>query len=466
MVSGAITWTAENGPYPTVAGGDGINHYPGGGTNWTGTQWTELSVQSTDTLNPGTIRFGTLVGTFSPTPSAADWFVIGRDRIVTAPSTGAHLYAAVLDCAAGCHTDNFGRYTVTVGGRVHSLRDDFDVTRNPSGPWSYGFRLLTDAPGVFTRFTRSIFPALGSIGGWDGFSQYGDTLPGTNKNFSSTSSVNGGATVWLPNEALSHPGETRDCVVRFRAPVSGVYTLSGSFRGMSVAGTSSIVRIHRGGALLYQTNVNGYQTVVNMPAQQVSLTAGDFIDLAVTKGFSHTSDSTGINFLIQESTCIGGSTGPEDITSCPAGPASFSVTPTGNGPFTYQWQWQPADGAPFVDVVDGMNTDPDGGPIYFTASGARTRTVTVENTGGSGTALSHWDKRCIVTNACGGVASREARLTICAADFNCDSSVDFFDYLDFVAAFADGLVAADFNHDSIVDFFDYLDFVNAFSAGC
>ena len=140
LVSGAITWTAENGPYPTVAGGDGINHYPGGGTNWTGTQWTELGAQSTDTLNPGTIRFGTLVGTFSPTPSAADWFVIGRDRIVTAPSTGAHLYAAVLDCAAGCHTDNFGRYTVTVGGRVHSLRDDFDVTRNPSGPWSYGFR--------------------------------------------------------------------------------------------------------------------------------------------------------------------------------------------------------------------------------------------------------------------------------------------------------------------------------------
>jgi hypothetical protein len=54
----------------------------------------------------------------------------------------------------------------------------------------------------------------------------------------------------------------------------------------------------------------------------------------------------------------------------------------------------------------------------------------------------------------------------CLADFNRDGSLDFFDYLDFVAAFASTSSAADFNHDSIVDFFDYLDFVNAFSLGC
>ncbi len=54
----------------------------------------------------------------------------------------------------------------------------------------------------------------------------------------------------------------------------------------------------------------------------------------------------------------------------------------------------------------------------------------------------------------------------CNADFNNDAVVDFFDYLDFVVAFADGLIAADFNADSVVDFFDYLDFVQAFSGGC
>src|SRR5262249_44295302 len=55
---------------------------------------------------------------------------------------------------------------------------------------------------------------------------------------------------------------------------------------------------------------------------------------------------------------------------------------------------------------------------------------------------------------------------LCPADFNRDGQVDFFDYLDFVAAFADSAVSADFNRDGQVDFFDYLDFSQAFAAGC
>jgi hypothetical protein len=54
----------------------------------------------------------------------------------------------------------------------------------------------------------------------------------------------------------------------------------------------------------------------------------------------------------------------------------------------------------------------------------------------------------------------------CAADFNHDGSVDFFDYLDFVEAFSAGSSSADFNSDGAIDFFDYLDFVNSFSQGC
>ena len=54
----------------------------------------------------------------------------------------------------------------------------------------------------------------------------------------------------------------------------------------------------------------------------------------------------------------------------------------------------------------------------------------------------------------------------CPSDFNSDGTVDFFDYLDFVSAFANNEIAADFNDDGTVDFFDYLDFVAAFSTGC
>ncbi|MBU6413043.1 MAG: cytochrome c family protein [Planctomycetes bacterium] len=57
-------------------------------------------------------------------------------------------------------------------------------------------------------------------------------------------------------------------------------------------------------------------------------------------------------------------------------------------------------------------------------------------------------------------------INLCVADFNNDSVVDFFDYLDFVAAFSSNAPEADFNSDTVVDFFDYLDFVAAFSSGC
>jgi subtilisin family serine protease len=54
----------------------------------------------------------------------------------------------------------------------------------------------------------------------------------------------------------------------------------------------------------------------------------------------------------------------------------------------------------------------------------------------------------------------------CLADYNGDTVADFFDYLDFVAAFSSGSRGADFNGDATIDFFDYLDFVAAFSGGC
>jgi hypothetical protein len=54
----------------------------------------------------------------------------------------------------------------------------------------------------------------------------------------------------------------------------------------------------------------------------------------------------------------------------------------------------------------------------------------------------------------------------CTADFNVDCTIDFFDYLDFVAAFSANAPNADFNGDTVIDFFDYLDFVAAFSSSC
>ncbi len=55
---------------------------------------------------------------------------------------------------------------------------------------------------------------------------------------------------------------------------------------------------------------------------------------------------------------------------------------------------------------------------------------------------------------------------ICEANINDDCVVDFFDYLDFVALFADNDPESDFNGDGVIDLFDYLDYVAAFASGC
>lgn len=54
----------------------------------------------------------------------------------------------------------------------------------------------------------------------------------------------------------------------------------------------------------------------------------------------------------------------------------------------------------------------------------------------------------------------------CGVDFNRDCVADFFDYLDFVDAFAAQRPDADFNADGVIDFFDYLDFVDLMSRDC
>jgi subtilisin family serine protease len=66
----------------------------------------------------------------------------------------------------------------------------------------------------------------------------------------------------------------------------------------------------------------------------------------------------------------------------------------------------------------------------------------------------------------GHVNAYRALRAACPADFDKNGTTDFFDYLDFAAAFDAANLTADFNGDRQVDFFDYLDFVAAFAQGC
>ncbi len=127
--------------------------------------------------------------------------------------------------------------------------------------------------------------------------------------------------------------------------------------------------------------------------------------------------------------------------------ATFTVYTSGTEQM-YQWR---RNGVSLID--DGRIT------------GATTSTLSIDLAQASDAGV----YEVMVSNICNSQTSESALLTVtgsCTADFNGDTAVDFFDYLDFVDAFSSQLPAADFNHDSSIDFFDYLDFVDAFSTGC
>ena len=147
--------------------------------------------------------------------------------------------------------------------------------------------------------------------------------------------------------------------------------------------------------------------------------------------------------------------------------ATFSCEAEGAGPLEYSWDVTVAAGMPPITLTGPQFDDPLLG-LSFTVEGWNTPQITISEM------RSSIVPRDIsfnggVTNPCGRTISAPATLAIrgtCPADFNVDTTVDFFDYLDFVDAFSGELATADFNGDGAIDFFDYLDFVDAFSAGC
>ncbi|MBL8764594.1 MAG: immunoglobulin domain-containing protein [Phycisphaerae bacterium] len=214
---------------------------------------------------------------------------------------------------------------------------------------------------------------------------------------------------------------------------------------------------------------------------------------------------------------------PSPQTKCQGQPASFSVTATGTG-LTYQWRKNTVniggatsstysiasvvvgDAGSYDCVVTGtcgtatsntasltVNTAPSiggnpvggtvhvGDPFTFTVSATGTgltyqwRKNTVNIGGATSTSYSiasatladagSYD--CVVTGTCGAATSTAAALTVlCAADYNGDTSVDDFDYFDFLNDFNNNNLAADYNGDTSVDDFDLFDFLNDFNIPC
>jgi YD repeat-containing protein len=159
--------------YPTTQGGDGINHFPGGGANVDNNGvFCFAGKQTTDTTDPAAIRCGTLVGTFKSQPTNLDWFVIGYGTTVTVPAGGADLYLAVSDTY---NPDNHGTYSVnitpepvpaitlstggnTVPGAVSLSSDGLTLTFQPTAPLTAGANYTISVQSVTDYIGNVITP--------------------------------------------------------------------------------------------------------------------------------------------------------------------------------------------------------------------------------------------------------------------------------------------------------------------
>jgi predicted outer membrane repeat protein len=150
---------------------------------------------------------------------------------------------------------------------------------------------------------------------------------------------------------------------------------------------------------------------------------------------------------------------PTNASTCRSGVAILSVlaAPDG-GPFTYAWRF------------DGLPIDPVANPSAATA------TLSLSNV----TAVDAGPYDCVVTNACGSVASNPATLIVCVADVDdgsgagaCDGGVTIDDLLYYIRLFEDGSIAADLDDgsgsgipDAGVTIDDLLYYLFRFEAGC
>lgn len=190
-----------------------------------------------------------------------------------------------------------------------------------------------------------------------------------------------------------------------------------------------------------------------------------------------------INGVVQVRCPVLGGGLPMDAVSCPSGGAAFSVSASGDGPFTYQWQIEddgltppswisvPPLPPPPQEVVVTLSR---GREVYCHIQSANNEIILRSESAGS-TRL-----RCLVSNACGGVTSLPATFTVCIADTDdgsgtgaCDGGVTIEDLIYYLGIFDAGLPGADVDDGSAmgtpdggVTIEDLLYYLARFDAGC
>ena len=179
---------------------------------------------------------------------------------------------------------------------IYNAADDFSLS-NPNGVWSYGYS--TSLGGTFIAFplTSSNYQVSGVNAHF---------FPGS---FSQPSAIlNSNAFVTSPfccqplnpGQLALHPGSSGDySIVRWTAPESGNFDLSGDYIGMDTSGTTTDVHVLFNGGTIFDDSINGFGDTATI-SLDTSLQTGDLLDFAVGFGSNgnFASDYTGLDVQI------------------------------------------------------------------------------------------------------------------------------------------------------------------------
>jgi hypothetical protein len=157
--------------------------------------------------------------------------------------------------------------------RADDIAASFSATSNPNGPWSYG--TFTESTSTFTLFTVSGTSCGGGIPFWS--APGGFPIVEVNN----TGSTQSCGTVTVPTDTLDlHPQDLAgtDADVRWTAPASGTYQISGSYSALDSTTTFDSILVN--GASVFSTNIDSSNKSANF-ALTKTLVAGSTIDFTV-----------------------------------------------------------------------------------------------------------------------------------------------------------------------------------------
>ena len=195
----------------------------------------------------------------------------------------------------------FAMLSAQASASTYDLSSSFSTTSNSSGPFTFGYE--TTLGGTFTAY-NSTTTVVGSTGQFVGWTDGQSNEPNVYKNLSMTTN-NIGTVSEAAGQVSFHPGPNREfSVIRFTAPVSSLYAISGSAFGTDFVGPTDteIYGALNQAAPIDLGAVRGYNAQTLTYNGSIFLTAGTTVDALVgydplgtrpTGPFSY--DTTGVN---------------------------------------------------------------------------------------------------------------------------------------------------------------------------